>query len=148
MAILFEGNCMGRPVDVEFGMDNNNKPRVRWSMEVVDGPHAGKRASYSGKLDPDNIKFTKRDMMSIGWQGKDVRTFVDDTKKANRVVPFVAEIASFERDGRLNQWTSAKMTGAAPLTAPDNAKVDDVNRWFAEVGDAPAPGGGDNGIPF
>ena len=53
MAILFEGTCIGKPVNVEFGGDKG-KPRVRWQMEVTQGPHTGKRANYSGKLDPDN----------------------------------------------------------------------------------------------
>ena len=138
---LFSGNCNGRPVDVEFGLDKGGKPRVRWNMEVTDGEHSGKRASYSGKLDPENIKWTKRDMIALGWQGKDVRTFVDDVKKANRVLPFVAEIADYNG----NQWTSAKMTGALPLAAPDASKIDDVNRWFSEAEDA---SGGNGSVPF
>lgn len=142
MAQLFSGDCIGRVVNPEFGMDANNRPRVRWEMEVVEGEHKGKRAAYSGKLDPDNIKFTKRDMIAVGWKGTDVRTFVDDVKaKGNQPVPFVAEIA--EHNGR--QWTSAKMTGALPLAKPDDRKVDEVNQWFAEAGEA---GSNDDRIPF
>lgn len=152
MASLFEGNCNGRAVNVEFGADGNNKPRVRWEMEVSDGPHAGKRARYSGKLDPENIKYTKRDMMLIGWKGRDVRTFVDDVKTANKVVPFVAEIARFDRDGKVNEWTSVKFSGSAkPLNELDRDKIESVNRWFAEVpdesGHSNAPGK-DEDLPF
>jgi len=148
---LFEGSCIGKPVNVEFGADNGGKPRVRWEMEATEGEHKGKRANYSGKLDPENIKWTKRDMIAIGWQGKDVRTFVDDVKAKIGTVPFVAEIARFERDGKVSEWTSAKMTGALPLAALDKDKLDDVNSWFREAGDiAPAaPANGANSdIPF
>lgn len=146
---LFEGNCIGRVVNPEFGGDKQNRPRVRWEMEVTEGPHAGKRATYSGKLDPDNIKWTKRDMIAIGWKGVDVRTFVDDVKANTRPIPFVAEIASWED----RQWTSAKMTGALPLATLDKDKVADVNQWFKEAGDvAPtsngAGGGSESDIPF
>ena len=146
---LFEGsNLPGRPINVEFGADAQNRPRVRWNMEVVEGEHKGKIANYSGKLDPDNIKWTKRDMIAIGWKGLDVRTFVEDVKAANRVVPFTAEIAEY--NGR--QWTSAKMTGAAPLGQLDNEKVADVNKWFAEAGDVAPSNGASSGarddIPF
>lgn len=130
MANLFEGSCTGKPINVEFGADNNGRPRVRWNMEVTEGEHKGKIANYSGKLDQENIKWTKRDMIAIGWKGKDVTTFVADVKAANAVVPFTAEIANFNG----NQWTSAKMQGALPLAALDKNRVADVNRWFAEAG--------------
>lgn len=150
MAALFEGNCNGKAVNVEFGADGNGKPRVRWEMEVVDGPHAGKRARYSGKLDLDAIKYTKRDMMTIGWKGQDVRTFVSDVAKAALVVPFTAEIARFERDGKVNEWTSAKFAGSAkPLGELDADKVASVNRWFSEVpSEQPATPGPDPDLPF
>jgi hypothetical protein len=142
MATLFEGNCIGKAVSVEFGADSQGKPRVRWEMEVIDGPHTGKRARYSGKLDEENIKWTKRDMVAIGWKGKDVRTFVDDAKTANATVPFEAQIAEWNG----NQWTAAKMAGGAkPLAALDRDKVDNVNEWFAKAGDV---GGSNSDIPF
>lgn len=140
---LFEGSCIGKAVDVEFGADKSGRPRVRWNMQVIDGEHKGKVANYSGKLDPENIKWTKRDMIAIGWKGVDVRTFVDDVKSANRTVPFTAEIASYDRpDGSRSEWTSAKMTGALPLAALDKDKVADVNQWFKEAGDVGAPSNG------
>ncbi len=135
MSALFEDpNCIGKAVNIEFGADNQGRPRVRWEMEVLDGPHAGKRAKYSGKLDAENIKWTKRDMLAIGWQGKSVKTFVEDATKAaaaGKKVPFAAEIANHNG----NSWTSAKMSGALPLAALDASKVADVDRWFAEAGD-------------
>lgn len=58
---LFEGqNLPGKALNPEFGADSSGRPRVRWNMEVVDGEHRGKVANYSGKLDPENIKWTKR----------------------------------------------------------------------------------------
>ena len=86
--------CVGKATNVEIGKDSKNTYRVRFDMVVMDGEHKGKRASYSGKLDEDNIKWTKRDMLLLGWAGKSVRTFADDVKKADRAVPFTADIAS------------------------------------------------------
>lgn len=147
MSALFAGECIGKATKIEFGADSQGRPRVRWEMEVVDGPHAGKHAQYSGKLDPENIKWTKRDMIAIGWQGKSVKTFVEDATKAaaaGKRVPFTAEIAEFNG----STWTSAKMNGALPLAALPSDKVADVDRWFAEAGDVPAADGGTDGIPF
>lgn len=154
MAILFEGDCKGKGVDVEVGGDRNSKPVVRWNMLVTKGPHEGKKASYKGKLDPENIKYTKRDMIALGWKPRDgkykIETFVDDVKAADLEVPFMAEIASWEDPdtGKLKQWTSARSIGfaAAPLAPLDKEKAADVNSWFDEVPDV---GGGDagNGAP-
>lgn len=146
---LFEGNCNGVVRNAELGPDGQGCMRVRWDMEVVDGEHRGKIAKYSGKLDPDKIKWTRRDMMAIGWQGVASKTFIDDVKKAgDRVISFTAEIAEF--NGR--QWTSAKMNGGAPLGALTDEKANEVDRWFAEAGDAaPAANGNsasDDRIPF
>ena len=149
MASLFEGNCNGKAIDVEIGNDRNGKPRVRWNMLVVGGPHDGKVANYSGKLDADNIKFTKLAMVAIGWQGKDVRTFVDDVARAAKTVPFTAEIATFKRDnGKESSWTSARSIGfsVAPLSQLDNATANEVNGWFAEVPDEGKKP--DSDIPF
>jgi hypothetical protein len=147
---LFEGTCIGKPVSVEFGADNQGRPRVRWEMEVTQGPHKGKRARYSGKLDPENIKWTKRDMKAIGWKGVSSKTFLEDVAKANVEIEFEAQIAS--HDGR--EWTAAKMTGALPLAKLDERKLAEVDQWFAEAEDvAPQPNGAsprrdDDSIPF
>lgn len=162
-AHLFEGECFGRVSNPEIGPDGKGKPRVRWDMIVTDGEHKGKRASYSGKLDPDNIKFTKRDMMAIGWKGTDIRTFISDVKSAGKVVAFTAEIASntYEDSGKTSTWTSVKFgSNAKPLGEFERDDYDKVNKWFAEapdVGavDSTAPRNGSSGandgdadIPF
>jgi hypothetical protein len=134
MAILFSGSFTGKAVKAELGSNKQGKPTVRWEMEVVEGEHKGKRAQYSGKFDAQNIKFTKRDMMSIGWQGKDAATFVEDVTKASAIVPFEAEIVEFDRaDGSKSSWTAARMTGGAPLAPLDRSKLSEVNQWFAEA---------------
>jgi hypothetical protein len=149
MAILFEGECIGKVSNPEVGPDTKGKPRVRWDMLVTDGEHKGKRASYSGKLDEENIKFTKRDMMLVGWKGKDVRTFVADVKAADRVIPFTAEIASntYEDTGKTSQWTSVRFTGSKPLGEFDDETARKMNEWFAAAGDVGAAKPGDD-IPF
>ncbi len=141
MSSLFEGNCIGKPVNVEIGLDGGGHARARWDMEVTEGEHKGKVAKYSGKLSGDNVKWTKRDMMAIGWQGQKSATFVDDVKKANRAVAFEAQIASYNG----NEWTAAKFGGAPPLASLDSDKERELDRAFAEAGDV--GGGGSNGAP-
>jgi len=130
---LFEGECVGRIVNPELG---GNPPRVKFDLIVTEGPHQGKRAQYNGKFDDKNVKWTKRDMMVAGWQGKSSRTFVDDVKKAAKVVPFTAEIAQWKReDGTISEWTSAKLGGSKPLEPLDADGFGKVDRWLNEAGD-------------
>jgi len=148
---LFEGSCNGKAIDPEIGFDEkSNCYVVRWQMEVTEGKHAGKRASYKGKLDKQNIKYTKRDMVAIGWKGvKAVETFAADVKAADLTVPFTAEIASWEdpKSGKLKQWTTARSFGfaAAPLAPVPQDKIDAVNGWFDEAGDVGSPPNGSSG---
>ena len=129
MAALFEGEFVGKIVNPEIG---GKPPRVKFDVIVTsEGPHKGKRAQYSGKFDEKNVKWTKRDMIAVGWQGKSARTFVEDVKKAAREVPFTAEIASFKRDdGSISEWTSAKLGAAAPLEPLDAEGFEKVDRWL------------------
>lgn len=129
---LFAGqNLKGRAINVEIGLDSQGRPVARWEMEVVEGEHKGKTARYSGKLNADNIKYTKRDMKTIGWKGEKSATFVEDVKRANLVVTFNAEIASY--NGR--EWVSARFGGAAPLAAMDSDSERSVDRLLEEAGD-------------
>lgn len=139
---LFEGqNLMGRAINVEIGV-SGGVARARWDMEIVEGEHKGKIAKYSGKLTTEAVKWTKRDMVAIGWAGHKSSTFVDDVKKANKVVPFNAEIAEYNG----NSWVSAKFGGAAPLAQLDSDKERELDRMFAEVGDV--SDGGKPAVPF
>jgi hypothetical protein len=143
MSSLFEAkNLKGRAVNVEIGV-SGGRTRARWDMEIVEGEHKGRIAKYSGKMDPDNIKWTKRDMMLIGWQGQKSATFVSDVKKANKVVEFEAQIA---RNGD-SEWVSARFGGATPLAALDSDKERELDRMFAEVPDE-TPSSGNSSVPF
>jgi hypothetical protein len=147
MAALFEGEFMGRIANPEIG---GSPVKVKFDVIVTsDGPHKGKRAQYSGKFDDKNVKWTKRDMVLAGWQGKNSRTFIEDVKKAAREVSFTAEIASYKRDdGSISEWTSAKLGGGAPLTPPDAEGYDKLDRWLNEAGDVEPQKKADADNPF
>lgn len=142
MSALFTGqNLKGRAINAEIGLDSQGRAVARWEMEVVEGEHKGKVARYSGKLNPDNIKYTKRDMKLIGWKGEKSATFVKDVAEANLVVTFNAEIAS--HNGR--EWVSARFGGATPLATMDSDAERTVDRLLDEAGDV---GGDRSDIPF
>lgn len=151
MSNLFEGDFNARAVKPDLGAASNGKPKIRVEFEIVDGDRKGTRVSYDGKLDAPNIKYTKRNMIAIGWQGKDVGTFVADVMKAARTVPIRTRIARYTRDdGSVSEWTSVDRIGyaAAELGTLDKDKIADVNRWFAEADDGDAPSAKDDSIPF
>jgi hypothetical protein len=138
---IFEGDFTARVVDAQIG-GAKGKVRVRMEFEVLDGEHKGKRARYDGKLDPDNIRFTKRDMVAVGWAGVDAATFTADVMKAAKAIPITVEQAShtYEDSGKTTTWSAVRRIGGPrPLDKLDAEKLRDVNSWFAEAGDIEAP---------
>jgi hypothetical protein len=160
------GDFIGKAVKQEFGGDGKGRPKVFVSMEVTEGDRKGMRFPYEGKLSPEGIKWTKRDMIALGWKpgrdGKyDANTFVDDVTKANVTVPFTVEVARWVKDdGTVKEWSTVRSIGqsAAPLVPLEKDKVADVNSWFAEAGDIGGQAtpdrkpssdfGGDDSLPF
>jgi hypothetical protein len=150
---LFEGTgLLAKCVNAEIG-NRKGKTKVRMEWEIVEGPHTGKRASYDGKLDADNIKFTKRDMVAAGWQGKTSATFVDDVTKAAKPITIDVEIAThvYEDSGKRSEWSAVRRIGrsAEPLEALDAQQLAKVDSWFAEAGQVerqapPANGAGNS----
>ncbi len=138
---MIEGQFHGKATKAEVGANKDNKPVIRAQLEVTEGEHKGKRFNYEGNLKQESIKFTKRDMVALGWTGTDVTTFVDDVTKAataGKVVPFEVTIATWNKpDGTIKQWESVRSIGysAPPLNALDKDKAKDVNSWFADAGD-------------
>lgn len=159
MSNLFEGDFRGKAVKAEFGTDaKSGKPAVRVTMEITEGERAGTQVNYNGNFKQESIRYTKRDLMALGWQGKSIGTFVDDVMKAAKVVPFKTRIARYENPetGKVSEWTSVGSIGyeAPPLAAPTKQITANVDSWFAEAdddgnGSHPNASGRDNDrIPF
>lgn len=158
--MLFEGDFRGKAVKAEFGTDaKNGKPAVRVTMEIGEGPRSGIQVPYNGNFKTESIRYTKRDLMALGWQGKTIGTLVDDVMKAAKVVPFKVRIATYTNPetGKTSEWISVGSIGyeAPPLAAPTHQLTANVDSWFAEVDEAPAGNGRhpnapgpDSDIPF
>jgi hypothetical protein len=140
-----EGNYQGQPTSYEFGTDNKGAPTVRITMKVVEGPHAGQTAQFKNGFGEKAVKFTKRALVALGWQGKDIKTAEADIMTSPKTVPMQVVIAEWE--GR--QWSSVRSIGAfgEPLKPADAATTKDVNQWLEEVGDVSGAKPGD-AIPF
>lgn len=152
MSDLFEGNFQMRVVDASIS-NVKGKMKVRIELEIVDGPRAGRRISYDGKLDADNIKWTKLDMVGCGWKGKDAKTFVDDVLSSGKTIAGQVRIASYRYPdtGKEKQWLAAERLGRAPAVTAEPLNDDqykDVNSWFAEVPDDRGGAADDDSLPF
>ena len=150
---LFETECSAKPVS--GGPEKRGgKRKVRFEFEILDGDHKGKRVGWDGKLEGDAIKWTKRDLLTLGWQGKASATIADDVLKAPRTVRIKTRIARYTRDdGSVSEWTSVDRIFGAPKPgeALDKRELEEMDQWFAEVpgeanGTAPPPA--DTDLPF
>lgn len=149
---MIQGNFQAKCVKLELGANNQNKPVIRGQFEILDGTAKGTRVPYEGKLDEKGIKYTKRDMLALGWKGVDIRTLVDDVAKAAVTVPVEVEIARWDKgDGtKVREWSTVRSVGrgGAPLSALDEDKLRSVNDWFKDAGDLGDAKAGGEEIPF
>lgn len=143
MSNLFETEASARAVRPEFGTTPKGKPKIRVEFEIVDGDHKGKHVPWEGRLDEKSIKYTKRDMLAMGWQGKSVSTFANDVLAANKTLPIKTRIAEFKKDdGSVSRWTAVdRIGGAPPLEKADSDTTKSVDDWFAAAGN-------DDSLPF
>jgi hypothetical protein len=155
MAALFEGDFHGRAIKAEYGTKKNGTPQCRVVLEITSkGEGKGCHVQWAGNFKSESIKYTKRDMVALGWQGKTVGTFVDDVMADPKEVPFQVRIAEWTdpATGKLKRWLSAGSIGyePMPLNAPTSDTTRSVDSWFAEAGDVrPAgTGGPDDDLPF
>lgn len=149
MSNLIKGNFQGKPVKYEFGQGKRGA-EVRIDFVIVGGEHANMRLPYNGNFTDKGVRYTKRALVALGWQGKDIRTAEADIMTAPRTVPIEVEIASWRKDdGTLKEWSTVRNVGTfgEPLKPLDASGVGDVNKWLADVGDEkPAESNGD--VPF
>lgn len=164
MSALFEGDFQGKVTKAEFGTDKNGKPQLRATIEIVtEGERKGVSVGYSGNFKTkDASKYTRRDMIALGWKGNSASTFVSDVMTASQgglTFPFSVRTAEWiDSNGKLKRWNSASNIGyqAPPLNAADSDTVRQVDSWLAEAdpeSQPPAHGGygsgnDDDSIPF
>lgn len=148
---LIEGTFYGKavPGTAKVG-PSKGKMLAVVTLEVTEGEHKGKRFNYEGKLDADNIKYTKRDLMALGWKGAQAsKTLTAEVDAAAKVVPFEVEIARWNKpEGGVKEWNAVRgigRTGGRTVDAPDADQARNIDKWFDE---APAMGGGEDSIPF
>ena len=120
--------------------------RVRGDIVIVGGEFDGLTASYSGKLDEKSIRWTKRDLMALGWQGKTLRSLDGDLARANTIADVEIELAHYND----RQWWSVRSIGYVPASKEEvtSDDIDKMDGWFGEAASpAPSNGAGDD-IPY
>lgn len=159
MAKLIEGTFTGKLVKGTATIGaKGTKVVARAELEVTEGEHKGRRFKYEGSTDEKGIKYTKRDLIALGWKGKASATVTADCDAAlegGLVVEFEVQIASWTNPdtGKYSEWNAVRSIGGfaqKPLDKLDAQKTANVDKWFAEAGDVGANGatGGNSDIPF
>lgn len=143
---LFEGDVHGRAIKAEYGTDKSGKPQCRAVLEITtEGERTGTHVQWSGNFKQDSIKYTRRDMLALGWEGKTIESFVGDVLAKKIIVPFQVRIAEWTdpKTGKLKKWLSAGSIGweAPPLNKPTQDTTSQVDGWFASAAD-------DDDLPF
>lgn len=126
-----------RPVKFELG-NGKKGPEVRIEAIIVGGEHDGRKIPYSGNFSTKGVKYTKRSLMELGWQGKTIETAEKDIMTSPKTVQAQVEIARWENPetGKLSEWSTVRSFGTyvEPLKPLASSELKDVNQWLAEVG--------------
>jgi hypothetical protein len=151
---LIQGNFVGKAVKVDLNKNKKNQPELKIEFEIVEGVNVGRRLPYSGLYTDKAIKYTRRAMIELGWDGKPLPT---DPKEAQahlarqilgaaKAVPIEVTIASWTNPetGEPREWSTVRNVGAyqAPIVPPDRSDIVDMNKWLEDAGK------GDDAIPF
>lgn len=154
---LFDGDFVGKIIGAEYGTGTNGKPSARVILEIAEGPRSGTRVTYEANFKKESIKYTKRNLMAAGWQGKSMDTLASDVgERGGYTVPFRIRIAEYlvPGTGKLRQWNSVDSIGdfVPALSTATMEMTKDVDSWFAAVDDDAAIGNGrrgnDDDLPF
>lgn len=140
----FEGDgFVGRVVNPQVGK-YKGKTKVSATFEITEGRHKGRRVQYDGKTDPENLGYTKRDMIAMGWKGEQSSTFATDVAAANLTLEFSVRIASYND----RKWLSVGRIGSAlQLDALDRDEASELDRYFSEVPDQQPQRSRDDDVP-
>ncbi len=157
MATNISGTFQVKPVKYELG-NGKKGPEVRIEAVIVGGEHDGRKLPYSGNFSAKGVKYTKRSLANLGWQGKTIATAEKDIMTSPKTIQAEVEVARWENPetGKVSEWSTIRSFGTyteplKPLAASD---LKDVDSWLAEVPDDAPASNGSNGasrqddIPF
>lgn len=151
MSSNIEGTFQMKPIKFELG-NGKKGPEVRIDAVIVGGEHNNRKVPYSGNFSAKGVKYTKRSLMELGWQGKDIATAEKDIMTTPKTVSAQVEIARWENPdtGKVSEWSTIRSFGSfvEPLKPLAQTDLKDVNQWLAEVPDDVKGSTGDDTIPF
>jgi len=144
---MLEGKFNAKVADAELGHNKKDQPEIRLQFEIIGGTSNGSKVPYSGLFTEKAVRYTRRDLLALGWKGKTITTAVADILAAQKTVPIEVVIATWKNPdtGKERSWSTVRSIGfvADPLKPLDDRSAKDVDGWLAEAAD----GGGDP-VPF
>lgn len=171
MAELVEGIWKCKVLGGEANADDKDIITVRISVEILDGPDKGRRATYEDRVNNKSAKYIALSARAVGWRarGKVEETFRTDVDEwiARTGGESTVEIEHILRKTGAKAgtyWGKPRSIGRKPkaLVRPSREASDDANdamiRAVAELNESNNSGGGggyddvpppsDDNIPF
>jgi len=149
---MIQGNFNARCTEFQLGTKRDGRPVVRATMTIVGGEHDGQRVAYEGNFSEKAVRWTRRNLTTLGWKGKTILTAKDDILSADLTVPIEVEIAKWEdpSTGKLREWSAVRRIGegGGELKPIESEQLRDVNRWLAEADEGSPAAAVEDDIPF
>jgi hypothetical protein len=121
MALLEEGIWPCLVLGAEAG-EVDGKIKARVNVKFIDGPNAGRLATYEDEVNAKSSIYVARSLQAVGWQGKTLRSVKDDCTKwiASTGGKSTAEIKHIStKKGTI--WDKCNSIGRGPKAMKDAA---------------------------
>lgn len=137
--VVAQGSYLARAIGASSGMDSKERLTARVEFELLAGPDAGQRITYSGLINAKSAKYVGPDLKAVGWKGETLKTLEADVIAARAEVPIEIEHknANDSKDAnRVFAVVRSIARGAAALKAPSQQDMADADEALhAAMGD-------------
>ena len=139
--VVAQGSFLARALTGSSGTDNKGRLTARVEFELLAGPDAGQRITYSGLINAKSAKYVGPDLKAVGWKGETLKTLDADIIAAHAEVPIEIEHknANDSKDpDRVFAVVRSIARGAPALKPPSKQDMDDADEALrAAMGDSP-----------
>ena len=140
--LISQGSFLARAVSGSFGPDSKGRHAARVELELLTGPDAGQRITYTGLINAKAAPYVGKDLKGAGWKGGSMATVETDIAATHLEGPIEIEHKNANDPREPNRVFAVVRSigrGAQPLGKPSASDLDEANEIMRAAM---------NGVPF
>ena len=128
--LIAQGSFLARAVSGSFGLDSKGRHAARVEFELLAGPDAGQRITYTGLVNAKSAPYVGKDLKGAGWKCVDLSSLEVDVKATHVETQIDIEHKSANdprEPDRVFAVVRSIGRGAMPLGKPSASDLADAN---------------------